>query len=84
MKSLKEQWIDAIKKKQYNMSTCMCGYQCHYFYTNDQLYYDNGCYCTRSSGDNSHPREESDLDFYLDTNNGHINSIKTFVKETNL
>lgn len=43
----------------------MCGYQCGYFWSGEQLMYDPGCYCV--SGD-PEPRSETQLIMFLHEN----------------
>jgi len=53
---------------QHFLKDCsICGYRQHWRYANDQIEYDNGCFCTGAEG-NWNPREEADFRWHVDNN----------------
>jgi hypothetical protein len=72
-------WKDAIKQAGfYKLHSCsMCGYDCGWFFDNEQMYYDSGCDCTRRYI--ATPSPISDLYFYLNPSHGHISNIEKFI-----
>lgn len=56
----------------------LCGYGCGYHFINDEVYYDNGCYCT--NGKNLNPRSWEDLaeSYNMQTNEGYIKKMDDF------
>lgn len=76
---LKQQWIEAIKRKGlFPVRKCsICGSYIGYLYVNDQLCFNRGCHCSGRS--NYRPREEKELDFYLE-DYFYIEKIKEFIR----
>lgn len=74
------QFIEAIKKRPYVLrNCCLCDYPLRYLYIDNVLHYDSGCDCVTYI--NIQPRDEHDLDFYLDPKHGYIDDINKFIEE---
>lgn len=78
-KPLKERVIDKLKSgAPYVLHNCsMCGYPCAFFAQNDVLFYDSGCDCTTYNSATA--RDWSELEFYLDPANGHIENFEAWL-----
>jgi len=77
----KERWLAAIKKRKYVLHDCSaCGFPCAFYYREDQLGCDNGCWCTNMRGGWKSVTDES-MDFYFNPDNGHLKDIKQFCED---
>lgn len=79
--TLKQRWIRAIKASPYYIlrGCSACGYALSWSYRGRQLGFDSGCDCSQGGGSGWQPRDESDLDFYLRPEAGHLPKIEAFI-----
>jgi hypothetical protein len=60
-----------------------CHYPCGFLMENGGLYYDSGCDCVRG-GYNVRPCADSELEFYLVPEHGHIPKLEEFIRAASI
>lgn len=82
MEKTSEDFKTAVAKKNiqfWPIHNCsICEYPCGYVFKDDQVFYDNGCYCTY--GQNLNPQDWGDVarQYNMQTNLLHIEEMNKF------